>query len=194
MSGINPQPPPPPPESEMSSVVHRNIRTLVALRQREEQKRTISDRIAVSVTRFAGSMWCVYFHALWFGGWLAWNSGLVPGVKPFDPFPFSMLAMIAAVEAIFLSTFILISQNRIQRQADRRAELDLQISLLTEHELTRAVTLLDSVAQKVGATRPPAEELEEIKKDIAPERVIEEMERVEGQPSARPQSHKGDGS
>ncbi|MDB5174548.1 MAG: hypothetical protein JWN51_3321, partial [Phycisphaerales bacterium] len=94
----------------------------------------------------------------------------------------------------FLSTFILISQNRIQRQADRRAELDLQISLLTEHELTRAVTLLDSVAQKVGATRPPAEELEEIKKDIAPERVIEEMERVEGQPSARPQSRKGDGT
>ncbi len=118
------------------SVVHRNVRALADLRAREEQRRKPSDRVADAVTAFAGSMWCVYVHALWFGGWLVWNSGKLPRVAPFDPFPFVMLAMIASVEAIFLSTFILISQNRMQRLADRRAELDLQISLLTEHELT----------------------------------------------------------
>src|SRR5207253_319971 len=120
-----------------------------------ERKKGASDRFADTITAFAGSMWCVYAHALLFGFWIVANVGLVPGIKPFDPFPFVMLAMFASVEAIFLSTFILISQNRMQLMADRRAELDVQISLLTEHELTRAITLLDNIAQKMQAPRPP---------------------------------------
>jgi uncharacterized membrane protein len=164
---------------EMAGVVHRNIRALMEVRRREERRRTTSDRIADAVTRFAGSVWCVYAHAALFGGWLILNSGWVPGARPWDPFPFVMLAMWASVEAIFLSTFILITQNRMQRMADRRAELDLQVSLLTEHELTRAIHLLDGVARRVGAERPPEPELREIKRDVAPERVAEEIERAE---------------
>ena len=163
----------------MSGVVHRNIAALMEVRRREERQRPASDRIAGAVTRFAGSMWCVYVHALLFGAWLVVNSGRVPRVRPWDPFPFVMLAMFASVEAIFLSTFILITQNRMQRMADRRAELDLQISLLTEHELTRAIHLLDGVARRVGSDRPPEPELREIERDVAPERVAEEIERAE---------------
>jgi uncharacterized membrane protein len=164
----------------MSSVVHRNITALAEVRKREEQRKRPSDRIADSITKFAGSMWCVYGHAVLFGGWLIFNSVHIPHLKPWDPYPFVMLAMFASVEAIFLSTFILISQNRMQRLADRRAELDLQIGLLTEHELTRAIHLLDEVSRRLGAPRPPEPELQEIKRDIRPEKVAEEIERAEG--------------
>jgi uncharacterized membrane protein len=165
----------------MSNVVHRNIRALAEVRSREEQHKSFSVRIADVITAFAGSMWFVYLHALWFGGWIIINCGLISGFKPFDPFPFVMLAMIASVEAIFLSTFILISQNRMQRSASRRAELDLQISLLTEHELTRAVDLLDGIARHLKVSRPAPCEMDDIKKDVFPEKVIEEIEKVDQQ-------------
>ena len=162
----------------MSNVVHRNINALMEVRRREEQRKTRSDQIADAITSFAGSMSFVYLHAAVFGGWAVVNAGWVPAVRRFDP-TFVILATIASVEAIFLSTFILISQNRMQKLADRRAELDLQISLLTEHELTRAIHLIDDVARRMGATRPPEQELDDIKKDVNPQKVAEEIERAE---------------
>jgi uncharacterized membrane protein len=172
---------PQPGETPLAGVVHRNIRALAEVRRQEDARRTISDRVADAVTHFAGSMWSVAFHALFFGGWLVANLGWVPNVRPWDPFPFVMLAMIASVEAIFLSTFILVSQNRMQKLADRRAELDVQISLLSEHELTRAIHLLDEVARAMNVRRPPDPELHEIKQDVAPEKVVEEIAKVEEQ-------------
>ena len=170
--------PPASPGPGMSEVVHRNIASLLEVRRREDIQRSVSDRIADAVTGFAGSMWCVYFHLALFGGWIAVNLRWVPGVKPFDP-QFITLAMFASVEAIFLSTFILISQNRSQAMANKRSELDLHVSLLAEHELTRAVQLLDEVARRLGAARPPEHEMAEIKKDVQPQRVVEEIERAQ---------------
>jgi uncharacterized membrane protein len=164
----------------MSNVVHRNIDALMEVRKREEQRKSASDRIADAITAFAGSMWFVYLHAAVFGAWVVVNAGWVPGVRRFDP-TFVILATVASVEAIFLSTFILISQNRMQKLADRRAELDLQISLLTEHELTRAIHLIDDVAGRLGAARPPQHELDDIKQDVNPQKVAEEIERAERQ-------------
>jgi uncharacterized membrane protein len=124
-------------------------------------------------------MWCVYFHAGWFGGWLLLNAGLVPFVRPWDRFAFVMLAMIASVEAIFLSTFILISQNRMQKLGDRRAELDLQVSLLSEHELTRGIHLLLDIAHKLGIDTERDPDFEDVKKDVHPEKIVEQIERIE---------------
>jgi uncharacterized membrane protein len=170
----------PPQDAGLSRVVHRNIRALTEVRQRENQRKTTSEKIADAITRFAGSMWSVYAHALLFGGWIVINLGWVPAINRFDP-SFVVLAMFASVEAIFLSTFIMISQNRMQLVAERRAELDLQISLLTEHELTRAIHSLDDIAARLGAYRPPEPELAEIKRDVEPARVVEEIAKVEGQ-------------
>ena len=170
---------PAPADSGMTQVVHRNIAALIELRRHEEQQRSASDRAADVVTRFAGSMRFVYVHAVYFGGWILFNLGLIPDAKPFDPFPFTMLAMLASVEAIFLSTFILITQNRMQKLADRRAELDLQISLLSEHELTQMLRLIDAVALHLNVPRPPEEDLNEIKKDIDPRRVVGAIEKAE---------------
>src|SRR3569832_468813 len=118
-------------------------------RREEEENRTVQERVSDSITRFTGSLKFVYIHALLFGGWIIWNLGWVPGLPPFDP-SFVVLAMAASVEAIFLATFVLISQNRMQAQDERRAELDLQISLLAEHEVTQLVRVLDAVARHLG--------------------------------------------
>ena len=168
----------PPEDGGLSSVVHRNIRALTEVRKQEERKKTRSEKFADTITAFAGSMWSVYAHALLFGTWVVVNLGWAPGVKRFDP-SLVILAMTASVEGIFLSTFILISQNRMQSMSERRAELDLQISLLTEHELTRAIHSLDDIAHRLGAYRPPEPELAEIKRDVEPQKVVEVIEKVE---------------
>src|SRR3954469_9306747 len=133
----------------MARVVHRNIAAMAAVRAEADARRSAQERVADAITRFAGSMGFVYIHALAYGAWIVINLGWIKAVKPFDP-TFVALAMIASVEAIFLSPFILISQNRAMSMSNRQAELDLQISLLTEHELTRLIELTDAIAAKLG--------------------------------------------
>jgi uncharacterized membrane protein len=165
--------------SEVDGVMRRNIQALLDVRRRVEQEKTLEARIADRITRFTGSMTFVCLHALLFGGWIIVNLGLIPGLSPFDPFPFVMLAMVASVEAIFLSTFVLISQNRMAAMADRRADLDLQVNLLTEHEVTRLIELVDAIARQLGVHSGRGPHLEELKKDIHPEAVLAEIDRVE---------------
>lgn len=162
----------------LATIVGRNIRALLEVRQEHERRRGLQERMADTITRFAGSMAFVYLHLVLFGGWLLVNSGVVPGIRPFDPFPFVMLAMWASVEAIFLSTFVLISQNRMAVLDQQRADLDLQVSLLSEHEVTRLVQMVDAIALKLGI-EPPAEDLEELKEDVLPEVVLQEMAQAE---------------
>ncbi|MDQ3276793.1 MAG: DUF1003 domain-containing protein [Bacteroidota bacterium] len=160
----------------MARIVERNITALIDHRQKEDAAKTREERIADRITRFTGSMLFVYIHLALFGTWIIWNLGFL-GVKPFDP-SFVVLAMFASVEAIFLSTFVLISQNRMNVQADKRAELDLQVSLLSEHEITRLITLIRAMAQKMGIEDAFNEEIDELARDVYPEKVIETMDQV----------------
>jgi len=161
--------------TDLANVVHENIEQLIAIRDSEEQKKGLQEKAADLLTRFSGSMLFVYVHAFWFGLWIAFNVGWL-GEKPFDPFPFSLLTLIVSLEAIFLSTFVLISQNHASQMADRRADLDLQINLLSEHEITRLLALMDAVASHLGVTVPEQPEVEELKKDVGAEEVLKEIE------------------
>ena len=109
-------------------------------------------------------------------GWVMEAVGAVPGVQPFDR-TFVILATAASVEAIFLSTFVLISQNRAARAADRQAALDLQINLLTEHEVTRLIALTTAIANKLNVHEAQEPDLAELKRDVAPEAVLDTLER-----------------
>jgi uncharacterized membrane protein len=160
--------------TDMAGVVERNIEALVARRAREERTKGLQDRLADAITRFTGSMRFVYLHLVIFGLWIVINLGWLP-LRPFDP-SFVVLAMVASVEAIFLSTFVLISQNRMAAQADRRAELDLQVSLLSEHEVTRLLGLVTSIAHHLGIEEARNPELAELARDVAPEKVLDRME------------------
>ncbi len=145
------------------------------MRQQAARERSAQDRIADSITGFTGSMTFVALHAALFGGWILINLGLVPMVQPFDT-SFVVLAMLASVEAIFLSTFVLISQNRMMVETDKRAELDLQISLLAEHEVSQAVALLDAIADRIGAKHGPHAAIEEAKQDVNPLAIMDTIE------------------
>ena len=164
----------PPEPGSLNSALSRNIGALQQRRKQEEAKATLEERVAERITRFTGSMRFVYFHAVAYGFWIIANRGWVPGVEPWDP-SYVVLAMIASVEAIFLSTFILISQNRMAAVADKRAELDLQISLLTEHEVTKLVEMVAAISERLDLR--PAGEVEELKRNVAPEAVLDEIER-----------------
>jgi uncharacterized membrane protein len=162
----------------LNSVLERNIEALMERRRADTAAASTEERIAAAITRFTGSMLFVYVHLAVFGTWIAANIWGLPGVPRFDP-SFVLLATTASVEAIFLSTFVLISQNRMAAAADRRADLDVQISLLTEHELTRLLALTSAVAQRMEVRTSVDQEVEELKQDVAPEAVLDKLENAE---------------
>src|SRR2546423_3745599 len=166
---------PPASASGLSPILDRNIEALVRRRNQERQSQSWEARMADAITGFAGSMLFVYLHLVIFGLWIVVNLHWIRGIPAFDE-TFVILAMAASVEAIFLSTFVLITQNRMAADADKRADLDLQISLLAEHELTKMATLLSAIADKQGVRTEVDAELEEIKKDVAPEAVLDKIE------------------
>lgn len=162
----------------LNSALRRNIEALRRRRAKEQAEASLEQRLASAITRFAGSMVFVYAHALGYGFWILANIGWIPSVAPWDP-SFVVLAMIASVEAIFLSTFILITQNRMAAAADRRAELDLQVSLLAEAEITKLVELVSMIAEQMDVPTSEQLELEEMKQRVAPEAVLDAIEETE---------------
>ncbi|QYF87584.1 DUF1003 domain-containing protein [Brevundimonas sp. PAMC22021] len=164
-----------PRPSGLNPALLRNIDALRARQQDEDASAGFQEKLAAGVTAFTGSMIFVYVHLAILAVWIAINVGAVPGVEPFDR-TFVILATAASVEAIFLSTFVLISQNRASRAADRRASLDLQINLLTEHEVTRLITLATAIAEKLGVHEAQEPDLAELQRDVAPEAVLDTLE------------------
>ena len=144
----------------------------------EADAASIQDKVAGAITGFSGSMRFIYLHLALYGFWIVANLGWVPGVPAWDP-TFVVLAMIASVEAIFLSTFILITQNRMSALAEKRAELDLQISLLAEHEVTKLVAMVDAIGKHLGVEHD-AGDVDELKRNVAPEAVLDAIETGEG--------------
>jgi uncharacterized membrane protein len=134
--------------STVEDMTARNVQTIVRLEETAKAERAKSDQIADIIANFCGSMPFVWAHLIGFAAWIIINT--MPGVDHFDSFPFTFLTLIVSLEAIFLSTFILISQNQETRLSERRNQLDLQINLLTEQENTKMLTLLGRIAEKVG--------------------------------------------
>lgn len=161
----------------MAGVIDRNVAALISRREQEKEATGREEKIAAAISDFAGSMRFVYLHLVLYGAWIVVNLPWVPLPK-FDP-SFVVLAMVASVEAIFISTFVMITQNRMAKVADQRADLDLQISLLAEHEITRLVTLVTDIAERMDLPSAHDPELRELAQDVAPERVLDRMEDTE---------------
>ena len=165
-------------DRSLNSALRRNIDALRRRRAEEEAKAKFEERLASAITRFTGSLIFVYVHAAIYGFWIVANLGWIQVVRPWDP-TFVILAMIASVEAILLSTFILITQNRMASAADRRAELDLQVSLLAEAEITKLVELVSMIAERMDLSTAEQHEIEEMKQRVAPEAVLDAIEETE---------------
>ena len=133
--------------------VLQNIQTIIAMEEAHDRERTLSDRISDVIGSFVGTITFVLLHLAWFGLWVAINASVLPFVRPFDPYPFPLLAVTVALEGVLLSTFVLIKQNRMGLRADRRNHLGLQINLLTEKEVTLVIQMLEQVSAHLGIER-----------------------------------------
>jgi uncharacterized membrane protein len=138
--------------SEVADITRANVVAMRQLDDLENRKRGLADRVADLVARACGHIGFVLAHFVALIAWVLWNT-LAPQDLRIDPFPFTFLTMWASVEAIFLSSFVLISQNYQMRIAERRNQLDLQINLLAEQENSKMLLLLEDIARKVGALR-----------------------------------------
>jgi uncharacterized membrane protein len=166
------------PDSEDAtySAIRRNIDAVAKLEETFQRDRTAPDRIADAIAGFTGSLKFVALHAAVYGGWIAINLGWVPGVRRFDPYPFMLLSTVVSLEAIFLSTFVLVKQNRMSRREDLRAHLDLQINLLAEQEMTFVLQMLQKISKKMGV-QPSSEEVQELAKETSVEAVADQLQK-----------------
>ena len=151
-----------PPAGSMPTVAE-NVEAIRAWDQALLEKRSHAQRLSDGITNIAASGASLLMHAVWFTAWLAINTGYLPIVAPFDKFPFPVLTMTLSLEAIFLALFVLASQNRLSRQSHLRANLNLQIDLLTEREMTAVLHLLKDIAAHLDVkTSVGQEELSEL--------------------------------
>ncbi len=152
-SGAGPRPP------SAAPALDENVAAIQAWEKSLQGERTAAERVGDWFTSLFASGPVLVGHLLWFTLWVIVNAGLVPAIEPFDDFPFPLLTMTVSLEAIFLALFVLASQNRLSRQADKRAHLDLQVDLLAEREMTAVLQLLQDIAAHlhVESTHAPEE-------------------------------------
>lgn len=149
-----------------------NVIKVAEIEEAQKSNRTIGEKIAEVIAAFCGSMVFVYVHIVWFTIWILLNSVFV--FAQFDPFPYTFLTLVVSLEAIFLSTFILISQNHETRLTERRNHLDLQINMLAEQENTKMLDLLQRIAIKVGIPADDAETAA-LLEPIEPSHLVEQI-------------------
>ena len=149
--------------------LRENIETILRLESAALRQRTAADRIADTIADFTGTFGFLLLHVIWFGLWITANLGLLPFLRPFDPYPFQLLCMTVSMEGVLLATFVLIKQNRTGYLSNRRDHIDLQINLLAEREVTRLLQLVESIATKMGVP-VRAETI-----DLAKETSVEEL-------------------
>ncbi|HEY4383609.1 MAG TPA: DUF1003 domain-containing protein [Ktedonobacteraceae bacterium] len=177
---------------ERPEEVHREwSEEIVQVEQRERLAMSLSDRLADKITAFSGSMVYVWLHVFWFAGWILLNRGWF-GLKPFDPFPFSVLTMMVSLEAIFLSAFVLISQNKQAVQADKRAKIDLQVNMMAERETTKILIMLEEMQQQLELVKKSDSEVTRLQKKTNIHHIADALDRAEehsqGSPGGKSES------
>jgi uncharacterized membrane protein len=163
--------------ASVDQLTERNVEAIRELEKAAKEERSRTDRFAEAIAKFCGSMTFVWVHVVWFGFWIVIN--VVPGVPHIDPFPFTFLTLVVSLEAIFLSTFILISQNHDAKISERRNHLDLQINLLSEQENTHMLMMLRAIAEKVGASISGDDQVQVLTEETKPQRLVKQIKERE---------------
>jgi len=161
----------------VEELIDRNVSTIHELEKAAQESQSPANRVADAITRFCGSMLFVWVHVAWFAVWIFVNTVYMK--KPIDPFPFNFLTLVVSLEAIFLSTFILISENRQSKVDERRSHLDLQINLLSEQENTKMLQLLKEIADKLGIDHDKDPSVTVLEKATRPEKIVEHIDRTD---------------
>ncbi len=171
-----------PGEQEQSSSQSRaaqaekNIESIMKLEQDAIHSRSPAEHLADKITTFAGSTPFLILHVIWFGVWVMLNVGLIPRLQPFDPFPFSFLTLVVSLEAIFLTLLVLMSQNRMMKEADKRTHLDLQLNMLAEQESTVMLKLVQRIAEHLGIEEHSDQTIKELAEDTDVHRLAKSLD------------------
>jgi uncharacterized membrane protein len=168
----------PPTSGSLTALTQRNIELIAQLEDTATARRSPADCVADAITHFCGSMAFIYVHVAWFGGWILWHflPGLPQAIR-IDPYPFQFLTFVVSLEAIFLSTFILISQNRQSQITELRNHLDLQINLLSEQENSKMLAMLETLLRYHGLLQPDPE-VASMEETTQPHMLVQQIEKT----------------
>lgn len=156
----------------------KNINTVAHLERQFLEERTPVERLGDAIGSFVGTMTFVALHALWFAAWFVINVGLVPSIRPFDPYPFILLSVCVSVEAVLLTTFVLMKQNRMSKRADQRNQLALQVEMLAEREATKTLQMLRAICEHLGLEEQAREpETKQLSEETAVDMLARELKR-----------------
>jgi uncharacterized membrane protein len=167
---------PPSRNSLPAKAVADNISRIADLERAARRELTASERVSKAITDFAGSMRFVVLHLLTFGAWAVWNLVAPPPLR-FDPFPFGLMTMLVSLEGVFLAVFVLITQNRMLIQTDRRDHLGLQVSMLTEQELTMALRMLRQLCERAGIQPDSDSDVQDLMRETNVYDVMQQLEK-----------------
>lgn len=162
---------------ENNKFAHNSRRIIRSLKAKANLKRSFSEKLADGMTSFFGSVPFLAANLVWFTIWISINLNFVPGIRPFDPFPFGLLTMVVSLEAIFLATIVLISQNRAAEVDDLREEIDLQVDMITEEELTKLMEVVSLIAKKNDIDLSNDRKLNEMLKPLEEEKIQKALEK-----------------
>lgn len=167
------------PETAVASVVHKNIKTMLQLRQQAEERKGLRYVLANQATQFMGSFSFVLIQVVVIVFWISVNSRWAPESWKFDPFPYFLLSTIMAIQAILIAIFILMNQNHMKDLAQKSDGLDVQINLLTEHEVTQIMSMVEKIYSHLNI-KEKNQDLTELKKETSPEKVLQVIEQEIG--------------
>jgi uncharacterized membrane protein len=174
-----------PGSDTVEELTRRNVERVLAVEAADQQKATTADRVANAITRFSGSITFALINVLLVGGWVILNLRLSKSER-IDPFPFELLTLALSVEAILLGIFILMSQNQAERASEKRVQLDLQLTLLSEQENTKMLLMLEQIGHAVGAETIEDADVDVLAQPTQPEAVAEQIDRAADMKKQRP--------
>jgi uncharacterized membrane protein len=171
----------------VSPAIQKNINSVAQLEQEFAQRRSFLDRVSDGISTFAGSLQFILAHVIIFALWIVLNTPWVLGPYSFDPYPYIFMNFVLAVEAVFLGTFVLMSQNRQNRQDEQRARLNMQIGLLAEQETTKTLQMLQRICDHLGLKDVSKDkELQQMIETTHVEEVARELQKAKAEETAAP--------
>jgi uncharacterized membrane protein len=190
------------PESPLPTTAKKNVDTIGQVEKQLLSQRSPMEHIGEAIARFFGSLSFIVAHVFFITGWIALNTGTFPAMQSFDPYPFTFLSFIVGIEFIFLTTFVLMNQKHQIRRAEQWSHLHLQLSMLTEQEVTKSMQMLDMICQRLRLGIPGDQELKEMAQTTSVTALVDEIGKVRelgqvlsnetGEPGAGGKQEEGD--
>jgi len=166
------------PSLELPTTAKRNVQAIAKMEQELHGRRSRIERVGDGIACFFGTLWFIVAHALFFGGWIICNSIALVPVERFDPYPFPLLALVLAIEFIFLTTFVLMNQRLQSRRQEQWSHLNIQFCMLAEHEVTKNMQMLQLICEHFRLQQPGEDqEVKELTQTTPVTTLVEEIKK-----------------